>query len=181
MACTEVNQKGQKMAAKSVWRLAASAMSIATLGGCASIAKGVTQALLGQKREDQRKCQIKGLPTKGLRALLEEQDLVESSDAFSRRTLKVLMVHGIGHHIPGYSARHQEHLVSALDLKVTEQLVKEIELKSPLVDNNRTMGGLRIHRYLNKERNRELLFHELTWSGITDPEKKKLDYDNSNE
>jgi len=43
------------------------------------------------------------------------------------------------------------------------------------------LGDLRISRYMNKARTRELLFYELTWSEIIEPERKILEFDDSAE
>ncbi len=95
-------------------------------------------------------------------------------------TLKILMVHGIGRHLPGYSTRLTEHLMRALALDVTAERPKEIALRSSLFPDQ-PMGFLRIHRFTNKAATREVLFYELTWSEITEAEKKPIEFDDSSE
>ena len=90
------------------------------------------------------------------------------------------MVHGVGDHLPGYSTQFLEKLAKALNLKVKSKTNKNIALTDPL-DTSKKLGNLRIHRLLNKRRNNELLFYELTWSEITAKEKAILAYDNSGE
>ncbi len=48
----------------------------------------------------------------GLEALLREQEK-DRAAGDSTHTMKILMVHGIGRHLPGYSARLREHLMRA--------------------------------------------------------------------
>ena len=84
--------------------------------GCAGIAKGVTQAILERsEEEDTRACYVEGPSSEGLEALMREQER-ERAGGNSTRVLKVLMVHGIGKHLPGYSARLTEHLMRELKL-----------------------------------------------------------------
>ncbi len=133
------------------------------VSGCASIAKGVTQAILERSEEqDTRACHIEGPSSEGLEALMREQEN-ERAVGNSTRVLKVLMVHGIGKHLPGYSARLTEHLMRELKLDLREEMYKEIVLREPEIWDD-PLGNLRISRYMNKARTRELLFYELTWS-----------------
>jgi hypothetical protein len=46
----------------------------------------------------------------------------------SNNLLKVLMVHGVGTHIPGYSTQFQEKLAKELDLNEMSSHYKEIKL-----------------------------------------------------
>ena len=150
------------------------------LSGCASIAKGVTQAILERsEEEDTRACHIEGPSSEGLEALMREQEN-ERAVGNSTRVLKVLMVHGIGKHLPGYSARLTEHLMRELKLDLREEKYKEIVLREPEIWDD-SLGNLRISRYMNKARTRELLFYELTWSEIIEPERKILEFDDSAE
>ena len=151
-----------------------------TVSGCASIAKGVTQAILERsEEEDTRACHIEGPSSEGLEALMREQEN-ERAIGNSTRVLKVLMVHGIGKHLPGYSARLTEYLMRELELDLREEKYKEIILREPKIWDA-PLGTLRISRYMNKARTRELLFYELTWSEIIEPERKILEFDDSAE
>ena len=88
------------------------------LSGCAGIAKGVTQAILERSEEqDTRACHVEGPASVGLEHLMQAKEM-ERAAGHSTRTLKVLMVHGIGRHLPGYSARLTEHLMRELKLDV---------------------------------------------------------------
>lgn len=141
------------------------------LNGCASIGKGITEAILEkQEAEDTRVCEIKGDKFSGLKPQLE----------VANRKMKVLMVHGVGNHLPGYSTQFLEKLTKELELDVTAKNDKNITLADPK-SPEKQLGNLRIHRYLNKAKDQELLFYELTWSGITAKDKEVLSYDNSGE
>jgi len=150
------------------------------LSGCAGIAKGVTQALLERsEEEDTRACHVEGPASSGLEPLLQAQEN-ERAGGPSGRTLKVLMVHGIGRHLPGYSARLTEHLMRELKLDLRVEDYKEIALHEPEIWDG-PLGNLRISRYMNKARTRELLFYELTWSAIIERERKIIEFDDSPE
>ena len=149
------------------------------LPACAQFGKGVTEAVLEQEKEDTRACYVAGPPTSGLAALLDEQER-ERQAGPTERQLKVLMVHGIGHHIPGYSGRLTEHLMPALGLTIREKTIKEIVLRDPTVTDGQ-LGVLNVSRYTNKARTRSLLFYELTWSAVTEQEKGIIEFDDATE
>lgn len=141
------------------------------LNGCASIGKGVVEAFLEkQEEEDTRVCEITGGKFRGLKPQLEHPD----------RKMKVLMVHGVGNHLPGYATEFLEKLAKELDLTVKAKAYKNITLADPKQPEKR-LGNLRIERYLDKSKVQELLFYELTWSEITAKDKEVLAYDNSGE
>ncbi len=148
--------------------------------GCSGMAKGVTEALLEKSEaEDTRACHIEGPPSEGLAALLEAQ-AGERAGGPSSRQLKILMVHGIGHHIPGYSGRLTEHLMRALALDLRDDETKDFKLSNPKV-GDQSLGHLRASRFTDKAGTVELVFYELTWSEITEAEKKAIAFDNSTE
>ncbi|MDD2737438.1 MAG: hypothetical protein PHR94_00755 [Methylomonas lenta] len=148
------------------------ALSVSVLlSGCASFGKGITEAILEkQDSEDTRVCEITGNQFNGLKPQLEVPG----------RKMKVLMVHGVGNHLPGYSTEFLEKLAKELDLPVTTRAYKNIKLVDPK-DPEKNLGNLRIHRYLDQSQTQELLFYELTWSEITAKDKEVLAYDNSGE
>jgi hypothetical protein len=148
------------------------ALSVSVLlSGCASFGKGITEAILEkQDSEDTRVCEITGNQFTGLQPQLEAPG----------RKMKVLMVHGVGNHLPGYSTEFLEKLAKELDLPVTTRAYKNIKLVDPK-DPEKNLGNLRIHRYLDQSQTQELLFYELTWSEITAKDKEVLAYDNSGE
>jgi len=141
------------------------------LTGCASFGKGVAEAVLEkQGSEDTRVCEVRGSPFDGIEPNLSNRN----------GKMKVLMVHGVGHHTPGYSTEFLEKLAHETGLNVEARRHKEIGLTDPH-DTSKNLGTLRVDRLLNEAGTKELLFYELTWSAITDPDKKILAYDASGE
>lgn len=64
------------------------------LTGCASIGKGAVEALLEREEEqDVRQCDVRGESFEGLAPWVDDKEAIT----------KVLMVHGVGNHIPGYA------------------------------------------------------------------------------
>jgi len=142
------------------------------LSSCSSLGKGITEAILEkQQTEDTRICEVWGDGFTGLQPHLNH---------VKEGRMKVLMVHGVGDHQPGYSTEFFEKLARALNLSVTAKVVKNIQL-ADRENLDKPLGNLRINRYLNTEGTQELLFYELTWSEITAQEKAVLAYDNSGE
>lgn len=161
-------------------RVALSLLVLFALDGCSSVAKGVTEAFLEQpEAEDQRACHIEGPAFPGLEAKLRKQEQARNSDG-SAGTLKILMVHGIGKHIPGYSGRLTQHLMSKLGLGVREASNKTFALRDSRL-GDQSLGQLTVSRYTNDRRTRELIFYELTWSEIIEKEKQIIAFDDSTE
>ncbi len=146
-------------------------IAVAQLSGCASLGKGIAEAFLEKQQEvDTRVCEIWGKAFKGLSPFLDN----------GQGKMKVLMVHGVGDHLPGYATQFVEKLAKELNLPVMSSQYKNITLTDRL-DTEKNLGNLRITRLLSKDRNKELLFYELTWSVITAKQKEVLAYDNSGE
>lgn len=140
------------------------------LCGCSSFGRGIAEAILSKDEKiDNRKCDIKGDKFKGIDYYFAQGD-----------TVKVLMIHGVGTHQAGYSARIRDNLAQALNLKVLSRSPKDITLINP-VDKKTPIGLLRVFRMQDESRKHTLLFYELTWSDITTPQKQILKYDYSNE
>ena len=148
------------------------------LAACSDFAKGVTEAILesGEKK-DTRQCHIEGPPSTGLVSLLEAQD---QGTADGSRELKILMIHGIGRHSPGYSGRLTEHLMPALGLTIKSEARKKIELWERAV-SDKPVGTLSVRLYLSPDRSRRLVFYELTWSDVFEEERRTIAFDNSKE
>jgi hypothetical protein len=153
-------------------------LTIALLSGCSSISKGITQAFLEQETEDTRECWITGRAFDGLDSLFQVENEPASGTSVSDQ-LKVLMVHGIGNHLPGYSRRLQDGLVEEFGFEQMDETVKTIPLSHPLYPDS--LGVLRVHRYMDLESPQEMLFFELTWDSIVDKEKQLLSFDYSTE
>jgi hypothetical protein len=149
-----------------------SSLSIAVLlSGCASIGKGAAEAVLEKsEKEDTRQCQVWGEPFTGIAA-----DLAKKNGK-----VKVLFVHGVGDHIPGYTTEFLEKLAKELNLTARSEGQKNIELGTPLFPG-KNLGNLRVTHLLNQQNGQELTFYELTWSEITRQEKALLDFDSSGE
>lgn len=150
--------------------------------GCTSFAKGVTEAVIsGQgKKEDTRKCYVRGRPFEGLETKLKRQQQAAQVSKGDHPVLKVLMVHGIGSHQPGYATRLAENLAQVLSLNRVQETVKEITITHPMFPDQE-LGLLRLTRYLNTDEGREIVFAELTWNPIVAKEKQTISFDNSGE
>ena len=156
---------------KIIW--SSSLITVIALSGCVSISKGVTLALLEKSEEpDTRKCEGWGKPFEGI-----EPGLAKEKEKGKTR---ILMVHGVADHIPGYTTQFQAKLAKELGLKARSASPKNIELENP-VFHGKQLGNLRVSRLVNPENGREVLFYELTWSEITRKEKELLAYDISGE
>lgn len=154
--------------------------SLALVSGCASIAEGITRAIIKDNdSEDTRACHIDGPPTEGLKAALFSQNSTKNDDLRTYE-MKVLMVHGIGRHVPGYSGRLTEHLMRALGLNKRDPEIKEVTLRDPEI-SDRPIGLLRISRYTNKGGKQNLIFFELSWSDVIEDEKQIIEFDDSTE
>lgn len=153
----------------------------ACLSGCASMAEGITRALISDEgpEEDTRQCHIRGPAFEGVADLMDKQS--SSPTAQASRDLKVLMVHGIGTHLPGYSTLLQENLAEVLNLHVVSERPKEIVVQQPLLFPNEKLGLVWVNHYASQDSAQSLTFYELTWSGITEPEKSAIAYDTSGE
>lgn len=143
----------------------------AQLSSCASLGKGMVEAYLEkQDSADTRVCEIWGKSFNGIEPHLDNK----------KGKMKVLMVHGVGDHLPGYSTQFLEKLAAELNLSVMTAHPKNIKLTSR-TETGKNLGNLRINRMLSRDRRKELLFYELTWSEITANQKEVLAYDNSGE
>ncbi len=141
----------------------------AELSSCSSFGKGVIEAVMEkQQAVDTRLCEVWGKSFSGIMPFLDHQ----------KGKMKVLMVHGVGDHLPGYSTQFIEKLAKELELPVMSAQYKNITLTDPL-DATKNLGNLRINRLLSRDRSKELMFYELTWSVITAKQKEVLAYDNS--
>ncbi len=142
------------------------------ISGCSSFGKGVAEAFLERQADDEdaRICQVYGDSFGG----------VEPNLTNKRGKTKLLMVHGVGHHNPGYSAEFLEKLAKELNLTVMSRDYKDLSLTDPFKPNKH-LGTLRVKRLTNADESIELLFYELSWSAITVPAKSELEYDNSGE
>ncbi len=144
------------------------------LTSCSGIAEGVTEAFMKKKEVDTRVCDITGPSFTGVSQSVDAQ-----SQQGAPSHTKVLMVHGIGKHLPDYSASFRDKLIRELNLDKADATVKEINLTAQEGNKSEAAGILKIFRYMSSTSPKELIFYELTWSGITDKDKEVIAYDDS--
>lgn len=167
----------------SLARLVTVLAAIVLLSGCASFGEGLGRGLLsgmqGDPDTEHGACEISGAPFGGIEAALRSQDgqgAIGQTPAAERRVVKIMMVHGIGSHFPGYSGRTVANLAAALGLDVSAPQIKSKDLPDA-TNPGQSMGTLTVQRLTNASRQRELLIYELTWSRISDPARASLRFD----
>jgi hypothetical protein len=153
------------------------------LTGCASFGEGLARGVMARSGEpavDTRMCEVSGPAFAGILPMLERQDGYPpiGQAGPERPVLKVIMVHGVGTHVPGYSARLSANLARALGLTVTAPESKGFPIESPAFPGE-TLGTLTVTRHTNTARDREMLFYELTWSPISQSAKDAIAFDNT--
>jgi hypothetical protein len=153
------------------------------LAGCASFGEGLARGVMARSdepAEDTRMCEVSGPAFAGILPMLERQDAYPplGQAGPERPTLKVIMVHGVGTHVPGYSARLSANLAQALDLSVTAPAAKAFPIEAVAFPGE-TLGQLTVTRHTNRARDREMLFYELTWSPISQPAKDAIAFDST--
>ena len=138
---------------------------LAALGGCASFERELARDIVKSGEVKLDRCEVSGFRYPGIDNGLQ-----------TPKVLKVLMIHGVGIHHPGYSRRIQENLAAKTGLDVLSRLPKNIKLRDP--ENPQTpIGNLRISFWQNRSGTENMLFYELTWSEITTPEKQIIAFD----
>ena len=158
--------------------------AVLLLAGCASFGEGIGRAVLGQigeDAEDTRACEIEGAAFTGTLQALETQrgqPPIGSVPGDQRSLLKVMMVHGISRHQPGYSGTVSANLARSLGLDAMSPQIKTTQIIHPSFPGE-TLATFTVRRFTDAEREREMLFYELTWSGLSDPARGRLGFDNS--
>ena len=92
------------------------------------------------------------------------------------KTVRLIIVHGIGEHLPGYSERYQRNLALRLGLDAVDPQVKTVVLQGP-APVNAALGTLRLTRFSNATGSQNLMTFEVTWSTITEAERNSLAFD----
>src|SRR5215213_857018 len=151
------------------------------LAGCESLGRGVTQAVLqgtGGETADTRNCEVEGRPFPGIAPYLEAQDKLPpfGEPVGDRPEVKVLYVHGIGTHVPGDGTTLQQTLAKSLGLDIRAPRPKQIVIASPSFPDQ-DLGEINVSRLTDEGHKRDLLFYELTWSPITQPDKDLIAFD----
>jgi hypothetical protein len=153
------------------------------LAGCASLGEGLARGVMAQSEgpeEDTRMCEVSGPAFTGILPMLDRQaghpPLGQAGP--ERPILKVIMVHGVGTHVPGYGARLSANLAQGLGLSVMAPEPKEFPIEAPAFPGE-TLGALSVTRHTNVARDREMLFYELTWSPISQMAKEGYGFDNT--
>ena len=143
----------------------------------------MTRALLApsdKEVKDTRQCEVSGPAFSGILPMLEHQagypPLGKAGP--ERPILKVIMVHGVGTHVPGYAARLSGNLAQALGLTVIAPEPKEFPIEAVPFPGE-SLGELTVTRHTNTARDREMLFYELTWSPISQPAKDSYAFDDT--
>jgi hypothetical protein len=162
-------------------RLVVALPPFALLAGCESFGRGVTQAMLegtGAPGEDTRNCEVEGRPFPGIEPYLEAQDKLPpfGEGDTNRPEVKVLYVHGIGTHAPGHGTALRQNLATSLALEVRAPRPKRIVIAHPDFPGQ-NLGEINVSRLTDAAHRRDLLFYELTWSPITQPDKDLLAFD----
>ena len=156
-------------------------LSLLLLSGCESFGRGVAQAVWERARgetKDTRNCEVEGRPFAGVEPYLAEQDklLPFGASVGDRPEVKVLYVHGIGTHAPGHGTALRQNLARSLGLDIRAPRQKRIVIAHPQFPNW-DLGEINISRLTDQSHKRDLLFYELTWSPITQPDKDLLAFD----
>jgi hypothetical protein len=150
---------------------------VLVLAGCQSFGRGVTRAIIEETKDDPDKhealCEINGPGFPGL-----GEGLIGAAPE-SPKTARLIIVHGIGEHQPGYSERFQRSLALRLGLDAVDPRTKTIVLQGAVAvagNGPDSLGTLRLARYTNGA-GKDLLTFEVTWSAITEPERRSMDFD----
>jgi hypothetical protein len=153
------------------------------LAGCAAFGEGLARGVMapsGEPAADTRMCEVIGPAFSGILPMLERQDGYRplGQAGPERPILKVIMVHGVGTHVPGHSARLSANLAQSLGLTVVAPEAKAFPIEAAAFPGE-TLGTLTVTRHTNTARDREMLFFELTWSPISQPAKDAIAFDNT--
>jgi hypothetical protein len=162
-------------------RMTLALMPLLALAACESFGRGVTQAVLegtDAPAEDTRSCEVEGRPFQGVEPYLAKQDELPpfGENVGDRPEVKVLYVHGIGTHAPGHGTALRQNLARSLGLDNRAPRPKRIVIASPQFPGQ-DLGELNVTRLTDDARRRDLLFYELTWSPITQPDKELVAFD----
>lgn len=138
------------------------------LQGCASFGKGVADAIIHKSpSENKGECRVLSEGFKGINEIFNKKG-----------NIRVIMVHGIGNRVPGYSTNLHNALAYKLDLNEKTKKYKDIILKSSNVPGE-DIGHLRVFKMSKTDGSKEMIFYEFTWASVTAPLKASLDFDSN--
>lgn len=144
------------------------------IAGCESFARGVTNAVLRPDEDQIRQCTVEGAPFDGVHAIFEKAQPSREN----RKTLRMLIVHGIGPHIDNYSDPFVDQFADQLGLN-HRSAQKRLRMTSAArtfvgVLPRGELGPLLITRHTNRDQSRELLVFEVNWSAFNAREREQL-------
>lgn len=97
------------------------------------------------------------------------------------KRIKLLMIHGVGHHKPGYAQTLLDEIAREMGMEPEFKFaIHEIKNELPLDESGRirTFGYLRVQDYKHVKVDQVMRTYELTWSPTTQPVKDQfLGYD----
>ena len=162
------------------WKIFA-IVPLLALAGCESFGRGVTQAVLegtGERPRTRAAARSRGGRSRASSPTSQAQDKLPpfGEGVGDRPEVKVLYVHGIGTHVPGDGTTLRQTLAKSLGLDIRAPRPKRIVIASPNFPNQ-NLGEINVTRLTDEPRRRDLLFYELTWSPITQPDKDLIAFD----
>lgn len=142
-------------------------LGLLLLAGCSSLGRGLMEGYFDaqNKKKDEVSCMILSAGFSGLQQA-------------KQKITNVLLVHGIGTHVPGHSMAFMLDISQKMGLDTLNRDYKEIQM---INSTDQPVGVLRVYRFLNEKTQRSVVFYEQTWSEITDPIKQSLSYDTTKE
>lgn len=135
------------------------------LSACNTFERDFAKDVISDSATPLKMCEIEGDKYRGLNGLLN-----------NKNHLKVLVIHGVGTHHPGYSDRLQLNLMNQMSISSKSRLSKNITIMDPVL-KEKEIGHLRVTEWADEKSQQTVLFYELTWSEITQPYKNKLSFD----
>lgn len=133
--------------------------------GCASFGRGFAEGL--RRPTSPGECRIYSAGFEGL----------ESGFINHTGPLKVLNIHGIGEHMPGYSVMFANEFADRMDLYNYAPGYKEITLSSSVMPDT-NIGTLRVYKRYSDD-GREMLYYEYSWSVVSQPLKHAISFDST--
>jgi hypothetical protein len=140
------------------------------LCGCESFGRGVAEAVLepGRGSPAERLCDASGPGFAGL------DDHFAGASPAAPKTVRLLVVHGMGPQEGGYSEFFVRRVADRLGLRSTDTDSKRITLWA--ADGDGEIGNLRLNRFFDNQ-GRRLIVFETMWTPTTEEERKLVSFD----